>query len=107
MLKACTRMRAYFVLYSADPDDCRLLVLVVAAKDLEDQDFCANTNRYLVTDLDGVRKRTSYGMVSRGGSQPVFEEFFTHKVKFAQWVSGTLRVQVRVCICPNVIEKAC
>src|SRR3546814_20162695 len=106
MLKACTRMRAYFVLCSADPDDCRLLVLVVAAKDLEDQDFCANTNRYLVTDRDGVRKRTSPGLLSRGGSQPVFEEFFTHKVKFAQRMSGTLRVQVRVCLFPNVTEQA-
>ena len=83
------------VICSADPDDCRLLVLVVAAKDLEDQEFCANTNRYLVADLDGVRKRTSYGMVSRGGPNPGFEEFFTYKVKSAQWMTGTLRVQVR------------
>lgn len=69
-------------------------MLVVAARDLEDQEFCANTNRYLVADLDGVRKRTSYGMVSRGGPNPVFEEFFTFKVKSAQWLTGTLRVQI-------------
>lgn len=56
-------------------------------------------NRYLVLDLDGVRKRTSYGLITRSGPDPVFDEFFTFNVKMAQWVNSTLRVQVGLHAC--------